>query len=109
MFLLLNYKKNEFLEQIIMNIFERKISKYFELIPILDEKNLKLNYKTYYEQNKGKINNKIGIIFDKSFNIFKNIIKILDEISVSDKENENLLKLYSIVYVKMYLYYLSYL
>ena len=108
MFLLLNYNKNEFLEQIIMNIFERKISKYFELIPILDEKNLKLNYKTYYEQNKGKIKNKIGIIFDKSFNIFKNIIKILDEISVSDKKNENLLKLYSIVYVKMYLYYLSY-
>ena len=85
---LLNEEKNEFLEQVIMNIFERKIIKYFELLPT---------------------NSKTGIILDKSFSIFKDTIKILDDISKENKEkNENLLKLYSIVYVKIYLHYLTY-
>ena len=112
MFKRLNNETNVFLEEVIMNIFERKIAKYFELIPSLEEQEMKKSYKTYYVQNKnGK--NKTGIIFDKSFKIFEDSIKILDKISKSNnqknnKENTNLLKLYSIVYIKMYLYYFTY-
>ena len=108
-FLKLNDTKNAFLEEIIMNIFERKIMKYFELIPDLDEKKLKEYYITYHKQNKnGKY--KTGIIFDKSLDIFKETINILNSISESNINNNiknlNLLKLYSITYVKIYLYYL---
>ena len=82
-----------------MDIFERKISKYFELIQIIDEKS-------------GKITNIPEIILDKSLSMFKDTIKILDEITISNnrkkEENENLLKLYSLVYVKQYLYHAIY-
>ena len=111
MFLTLNSGNNAFLDEVIMNIFERKIIKYFELIPELEEKEKHSLFKTFYEQNKnGK--NKTGIIFDKSFQIFQETINILDSISISNqknknKENTNLLKLYSIVYVKIYLNYLT--
>ena len=111
MFTTLNKTKNVFLEEVIMNIFERKIIKYFELIPQLDEEDLKSSFKTYFEQNK-KGKNKTGIVFDKSLDIFKKTLKILDNISndnikKNNKENMNLLKLFSIVYVKIYLNYLT--
>ena len=110
MFKTLDKTNNTFLEEVIMNIFERKIMKYFELIPSLDEKNLKELFNTYYEQNK-KEKNKTGIIFDTSFNIFEMIINILDSISTSNQknaeENTNILKLYSIVYVKLYLNHMT--
>ena len=87
---LLNKTENNILEEILMNIFERNIAIYFELLP-----------------------NKNEIFLDKSFSIFKDTIKILDDISnknkVKNTKNSNLLKLYSIVYVKMYLYNLTYL
>ena len=82
-----------------MNIFERKISKYFELMQIIDEKS-------------GKITNIAEIIFGKSFSMFNDTIKILDEISIPNNEKNNnkehLLKLYSLVYVKQYLYHAIY-
>ena len=111
MFLTLNKGNNAFLDEVIMNIFERKIIKYFELIPEIKNKENQALFKTYFEQNKNG-NNKTGIIFDKSFQIFQETIKILDSISTSNinnknKENTNLLKLYSIVYVKIYLNYLT--
>ena len=111
MFKILNNTENSFLEEVIMNIFERKIAKYFELIPNLEEDELKNSYKTYYEQNK-KGRNKTGIIFDKSFLIFEQTIKNLDSFSKLNnkkqkEKNSTLLKLYSVVYVKMYLNYLS--
>ena len=111
MFLTLNNGNNAFLDEVIMNIFERKIMKYFELIPEIKKKENQALFKTYFEQNKNG-NNKTGIIFDKSFQIFQETLKILDSISVSNvnnknKENTNLLKLYSIVYVKIYLNYLT--
>ena len=52
LFMVLNKTKNEFLEQIIMDIFERKIIKYYEMIPNLDEQQLKKNYYIYFNQNK---------------------------------------------------------
>ena len=109
MFTKLNETKKVFLEEVIMDIFERKIIKYFELIPELEQSKLKKNYITYFEQNK-KEKNKTGIIFDKSFDMFKETIAILNSLSNKENINENnmnLLKLYSIVYVKIYLYNLT--
>ena len=108
LFSLLNNTKNDFLEEVIMNVFERKILKYFELIPTLKENDLENDYQIFYEQNEnGKIINKTGIIFDKSFSIFKDAIKVLDDITTQNKEKYNLVKLYSIIYVKLYLYYMT--
>ena len=57
--LLLNKTKNDFLDEIIMNTFERKVMKYFESIPYLEENELEDLFQIYYEQNeKGKITNK---------------------------------------------------
>ena len=109
LFMVLNKTKNEFLEQIIMDIFERKIIKYYEMIPNLDEQQLKKNYYIYFNQNK-KEKNKTGIIYDKSFYMFKGAIDILNSISENENNNENninLLKLYSITYVKIYLFHLT--
>ena len=111
--LLLNKTKNDFLEEIIMNAFERKVMKYFESIPYLDENELEDLFQIYYEQNeKGKITNKTGIIFDKSFSVFKDVINILNDITYQknkkNTDNSNLIKLYSIVYVKLYLYHMTY-
>ena len=110
MFSKLNEIDNSFLEEIIMDIFERKIIKYFELIPNLSKKELEASYKTYFEQNKKGIN-KTGIIFDKSFSMFQEMIKKLDSLSKSNEknknENTNLLKLYSIVYIKIYLHHFT--
>ena len=92
-----------------MNTFERKVMKYFESIPYLEENELEDLFQIYYEQNeKGKITNKTGIIFDKSFSIFKEVINILNDISNQKNiDNLNLIKLYSIVYVKLYLYHMT--
>ena len=111
MFKRLNEVQNAFLDEIIMDIFERKIIKYFELIPTLKDKKLEKYFKTYFTQNK-KGANKTGIIFDKSFKIFEKALKILDSISdvnyeKKENQNTNLLKLYCIVYVKIYFNYLT--
>jgi hypothetical protein len=111
MFKKLNKTKNAFLEEIIMDIFERKILKYYELIPELDKLKLNQYFITYFEQNK-KEKNKTGIIFDKTLDMFKEAVDILTSISNNEINNENennmnLVKLYSIVYVKIYLYHLT--
>jgi len=104
----INNTKNEFLDEVIMNIIEGKISIYFEYIPNLDSKTTEELYKKYYKDNKNGIKNETGIVFDNSLKIFKQTINFLDSISNQasideDKENIHLCKLYSIVYVKMYL------
>ena len=105
----LNVPQNSVLDEVIMNIFERIIAKYFELIPYSETEELEKSFPIYY--NKNKIN-KTGIICNKSFTKFKKTLNILDSISKLNEgdlnyKNKNLLKLYSIVYVKIYLNYLS--
>ena len=105
----LNVPQNSVLDEVIMNIFERIIAKYFELIPYSETEELKESFPIYY--NKNKIN-KTGIICNKSFTKFEKTLNILDSISKLNErdlnyKNKNILKLYSIVYVKMYLNYLS--
>ena len=106
----INNTKNSFLDEVIMNIFEGKISVYFEQIPNLDEKSMKSLYKKYYLDQKVKITNQTGIVFDNSLHIFQKLIQFLDDLSNKndDKEtnkikNIHLCKLYSIAFVKMYL------
>ena len=112
----INNTNNEFLDQVIMNILERKISVFFELIPELDEEILLKSYRKFLEDNKNsKSKNLTGILFGDSFDAFEELIKFLDTISTKDdneennkKENMHLCKLYAIVFVKMYLSKLVY-
>ena len=100
----LNNANNIFLDEIIMNIFECKIYVYFEKIKTLNSKTIE----KYYNKNK-TIKNETGIIFDTPLTIFKQLINFLEDYisdsKYNDKKEQNihLCKLYSIVYVKMYL------
>jgi len=99
-----------------MNILERKVRAYFEFIPKLYLETKSQLYPKYYKDNKSNNNkkNETGIIFDNSIEIFKEIIDFLDNLPISNLENENetenihISKLYSIVFVKMYLSKLVY-
>ena len=74
----LNQNKKEFIEQTIVNIFENKILSYFDGIPKLDF-NIQENrnfFNKYYRNSK----NKTQIVFDLSFEIFKDCINKLDTI-----------------------------
>ena len=89
-FNMINNKLNIFLDEIIMNIFESKLMIYFESIENINKENEK------------------GILFGNSMKIFEQMIHVLDKISLKN-ENENndynlLCKLYSVAYIKMYLY-----
>lgn len=102
----INDSQNLFLDEIIINILESKVRAYFTSIPKLS-KNLKEElFPKYYKDNKySEHSNETGIAFDNSIEIFKETIKILDLISSKSGEikNEKICKLYSIVFVKMYL------
>ena len=109
----LNHAKNEFLDEIIMNIFEAKISAYFELIPNLDEEDMSDMFNTYYQDFKAGNKSQVGIIFDNSLDIFEETILFLDSYTNSNYKNNmndniHLSLLYSIVYTKMYLSKLVY-
>ena len=95
----LNDTNSLYLEEVIMNIFEIKLSVYFESIPKLEPNEMKDNFPTYYKDKK-----EVGIIFDTSFEIFQNTLQFLNSYSKNKKANNgNLCKLFSLTYVKMYL------
>ena len=112
------YGKNEFLEQIIINIFENKILSFFNNIPKLDF-NVDANRERFPKYREKK--NETNIVFDLSQIIFGKSIKILDVIYDKDKnknkdkydndneiENDNICKLFAISYIKIYLNKLIY-
>ena len=102
---ILNNQNNIILDEVIMNILEGKISVYFEWIPSLSKEELNKLFPSYSKNNKEKYR----MLLDESFEIFKQTIILLDSISNSNKEKENqkeninLCKLFSLVYIKMYL------
>ena len=113
---MMNNTQNEFLDEVLLNIFEEKIVSFFDSINKLDNDDLKELYPQYYkDNNNAKIKNETGIIFDNSFDIFKQVAQFLDAIIDLDNqinnnnENTHLAKLYSIVYIKYYLYKVVYI
>ena len=110
MFRKLNNTQDEFLDEVILNIFERKISIFFEQIPELDEESLISLYPKYSKDNEKPNGNLTGIVFDNSLNVFKDLLTFLDDLSskkddknMNLKENIHLAKLFAIAYIKMYL------
>ena len=106
-----NKCQKESLEEAIINIFEYKILLYFEGIPKLDFK-VKENqeyFPRYYKSNKEE-EKKTFVIYDLSLNIFKDCLLKLDEIyqKKNDIKNDNICKLFSISYIKIYLSKLVY-
>ncbi len=105
---LLNNTKNIFLDEVLMNLFEAKVSHYFESISNNKLSSLEELFPKYYNDNEDKSYNfnETGIIFDNSLKIFKGLIEFLDSVTLEENKNDgntHLCKLYSIVYVKMYL------
>ena len=75
----INDKKNPILEELIINFIENNILFYFDNSP--------------------------NILLPKEFNAFEKLISILSAIKEKEeKDNKNILKLYSIAYIKIYLY-----
>jgi len=108
-----DYGKNEYLEQLIINIFENKILSFFNKIPDLDfnDEEIRNKFETYRADPK-----ETNIVFDLPQNIFGNCIQVLDAIYEKNDENndeekianENICKLYAISYIKIYLNKLVY-
>ena len=101
------------LEETIINLYEIKIIKYFNNIVNLnfeEKANLKTIFKTYYTSTLKKEEKEPLIIYDLSFDIFKECVLELDEYLNRTNEqikernqNDNLFKLYAISYIKIYL------
>ena len=104
------YGNNEFLEQIIINIFENIILAFFNNIPNLDFNNedIRIKFESYSEDRK-----EINILHDLPQTIFEKCLQILEDIYEKDDSpeiiNENICKLYAISYIKIYLNKLIYL
>ena len=94
---------NDCLNEIILIIFENQFNSYFESIPKLDKDVLKEYFYEYSENN----NNATCILLDTNLELFKNCLNFLEGIYINKKENKNnelICKLYSIAYIKIYLF-----
>jgi len=103
-----NCKEIDYLDELIINSFEYEILRFFDNIPYLnfennsDNKNLK--YFENYCKDKTK---KINILYNLPLEIFNECLEFLEKILYNkEKEitNERLCKLYSITYIKIYLF-----
>ena len=114
--LALNKKNPEFLDQSILQIFEHSILEYFDNIEKIDKKSKKEDkdcLKKYIEQKENGVKDyKKYIIFDTSLELFEQCVQNLVDINKSNldsknssetKEISNLVKLYSIAFIKIYL------
>ena len=112
---ILNSKKNDFLDQIIIQLFEHLSLEFFDNVNKINEKSDKKDkesFKDFIEKKeKGEKNYKKYVIFEKSLDIFEECVKQLNRgIQNDNKENtevkkiSNLSKLYSIAFAKIYLY-----
>ena len=107
-----NNCNNEFLEQIILNIYDFLFMLYFTktrstLNEYIKSKTNDDEIKLYDKlvkaiKNKDK-NDDTGIVFDLSFTMFGDCLSFLEHINDYEGKNTNLVKLYSISYIKAYL------
>ena len=111
---LINNSNNDLLNEILLNIFESKINLYFESIPYIPkcDKHLYPKYFEYMENNNNI--NPTFILSDESLILFKNSVNILETIYKNKKEgnkdinNDLICGLYSIAYIKIYLFKYAY-
>ena len=110
-----NFDNKIVLEQILLNLFESYFSVFFETIPKLNEEDLKIYYKNYFDSDK---KNETFIMLDFSLEMLKNKLLNLEKIYYNNNNKlkkeidyiygnfkyTNIIKLYSISYVKIYLY-----
>ena len=100
---------NEIINQILLRIFENKINLYFESIPNIIDVNEQNEYFKNYFDYKNKNNNEFNptfILFDKSLEIFKDCINLIENIYKKEKRIKNglICQLYAIPYIKIYLF-----
>ena len=107
-----NNCNNEFLEQIIFNIYDFLFMQYFtKTRNILEgyiksktnEEDTQLFEKLVNAIKKKDKDDNTGIIFNLSFDLFGICVNFLDELNHGEGKNINLAKLYSISYIKAYL------
>ena len=99
---------NDSLNEIIINIFEKKLNSYFDSIPKLKEEKLKKYFPIFYEYLKNHEKKNISCtLLDKSLELFNQCLNFLEKIYKNNKKetinNELICKLYCISFVKMYL------
>ena len=114
-----NLETNSILEQVLLKLFESYFCTFFETIENLDESELKEYYSIYNESKEKDRPNDTFIMLDFSLKVLKTKLLTLEKIyydnisnnkdsSNIDNENEykyiNITKLYSIAYIKIYLY-----
>ena len=113
----INETKNDTLNEIILNIFENGFTSYFEQIPQLSKLKEKVQdkyFKEYFEYIRSKQEiNPTYILSDTSLKLLKDCLNTLENIYTNSQLEENkrekinnelLLTLYCIAYVKMYLF-----
>ena len=107
-----NNCNNEFLEQIIFNIYDFLFMQYFTKTKNLlegyiksktNEEDTQLFEKLVNAIKKKDKDDNTGIIFNLSFDLFGICVNFLDELNHGEGKNINLAKLYSISYIKAYL------
>ena len=108
---ILNKKQSDFLDQIIIQIFEHLFLEFFDNIDKISEKSDKKDRECFKDFLEKKDNEEkdyiIYIIFEESLNIFEQCIKkisyLISNVNGERKNVTNLSKLYSIAYIKIYL------
>ena len=96
----INEEKNLFLDELIIEFFENKFLMFFNCIKKLKEKTKEKLFPKYFQDSKSDN----LTIFDLSLILFKQAISFLDKISTTNTDYINIGKLYSITYVKLYLF-----
>ena len=108
---LINKANDEALNQILLSIFEKKINIYFEEIPKLRDEDLSVYFKNYYDYwAKFEEENPTLVLSNTSLEVFQDCIYSLETIYNNRKEekedtnNDLICELYSIAYIKIYMY-----
>ena len=109
---LINKADNKTLNEILLNIFEKKINIYFEEIPKLDEEALSALFKNYYDYMK-KFDDNVNqtlVLSNTSLEVFQDCIFVLETIynerkeKKEDNKNDLICELYAIAYIKIYMF-----
>ena len=93
-------EKTEIVDQLIIDILEDKFLMYFNHIKNLDAKSKQKLFPKYFQDLKSEN----LILFDLSLKLFQQSICFLDKISYKNDDEKNFAKLYSVTFIKLYLF-----